>query len=166
MSINLKIIDQSVLQQLTEQAVNTSRLRKNYNLHPVLEDPVQRLCNAMEPDTYVRPHRHTQEDRWELFIILKGHAVVLTFDDNGKVTERLELSSTGPRYGVEIPAHTWHTVSALVTGTVLFEVKKGPYLQLTDKDFADWAPEEGDPDCMKYVSWYKQATVGSLPPVG
>lgn len=164
MNDSLKIIDQTLLQQLSEQAANSPRLRKNYNLHPVLEDPVQRLCNAMEPDTYVRPHRHPEEDKWELFVILQGRALVLTFDDTGITTGRVDLCSAGPIYGVEIPAKTWHTVCALETGTVLFEVKKGPYHPLSDKDFASWAPEEGNMNCDKYLAWYKQAVIGSAPP--
>lgn len=165
MNDSLKIIGQTMLQQLSEQAANSPRLRKNYNLHPVLEDPVQRLCNALEPDTYVRPHRHPEADKWELFVILQGRALVLTFDDTGRITARIELNSVGPVYGVEIPTNTWHTVSALDTGTVLFEVKRGPYHPLSDKDFARWAPDEGNPACKKFVPWYKEANLGSLPPM-
>jgi cupin fold WbuC family metalloprotein len=65
MTTTPKLIYQALLEQLTSDAVGSTRLRTNYNLHPQLDDPVQRLCNAMEPDTYVRPHRHPQEDCWE-----------------------------------------------------------------------------------------------------
>ena len=164
MNSHLKLVDQTLLQNLSDEAANSPRLRKNYNLHPVLEDPVQRLCNAMEPDTYVRPHRHPEADKWELFVILSGSALVLTFNDSGTVTNRVALSNTGPIYGVEIPTNTWHTVCALDAGTVLFEVKRGPYQSLTDKDFAHWAPDEGEPECKDFVKWYKQAEMGSLPP--
>ncbi|MCI0506262.1 MAG: WbuC family cupin fold metalloprotein [Gammaproteobacteria bacterium] len=164
MTTTPKLIDQALLAQLTNEAVGSARLRKNYNFHPRLDDPVQRLCNAMEPDTYVRPHRHPQEDRWELFLTIVGQALVLTFDDRGKITDRIELCSTGPVYGIELPTNTWHTVCSLKTGTVLFEVKKGPYQPLTDKDFANWAPKEGDPDCARFVAWYKHAIIGAIPP--
>lgn len=164
MNNSVTIIDHSLLDQLTNQAQELPRLRKNYNLHPVLEDPVQRLCNAMEPHTYVRPHRHPQQDKWELFVIIKGTAVILTFDEDSRITNRIELSNEGPIYGVEIPTNTWHTVASLTTGTVLLEVKKGPYEQLSDKDFAAWAPNEGDADCLNYIAWFKQGNIGSLPP--
>ena len=164
MSNNPKIVDRNLLEQLTDQALNIPRLRKNHNLHPLLNDPVQRLLNAMEPDTYVRPHRHPQEDKWELFVIVQGKAIVLMFDDDGRMTSRINLDNNGPIYAIEIPTNTWHTVASLKTGTVLFEVKRGPYMQLADKDFASWAPGEGDSDCLKYMEWYKQGAVGSLPP--
>ena len=164
MSNSSKFIDHCLLEQLTSDARELPRLRKNNNLHPLQEDPVQRLLNAIEPNTYVRPHRHPQNDKWELFVIIKGKAVILTFGDDGKTTSRIELCSDGPFYVVEIPTNTWHTVASLKTGTVLFEVKRGPYEQLTDKDFAAWAPDESDAKCVKYVEWYKNANVGALPP--
>ncbi|MEJ2181789.1 MAG: WbuC family cupin fold metalloprotein [Gammaproteobacteria bacterium] len=160
----MKIIDHNLLEQLSLQAQSSPRLRNNYNLHPILQDPVQRLCNAMEPNTYVRPHRHPQPDKWELFLVIRGVALILAFDDLGKITQRVELCSEGPVYGVEIPANTWHTVTSVKAGTILFEIKRGPYEQLSDKDFANWAPAEGDTNCLKYIEWYKSADIGSQPP--
>ena len=164
MNNNPKIIDQSLLQDLSNQALARPRLRSNYNLHPKLDDPVQRLLNAMEPDTYVHPHRHPQDDKWELFVIIQGEAIALMFDEDGRMTHRIDLNSNGPIYAVEIPTNTWHSVASLKTGTVLFEVKRGPYEQLSDKDFASWAPNEGEPECANYIKWYKQGALGSLPP--
>ena len=164
MNKNPKIIDQILLDELINQSINHPRLRKNHNIHPTLTDPVQRLLNAMEPDTYVQPHRHPQDDKWELFVVIKGEAIVLMFDDDGRITNRIHLNSNGPAYAVEIPTNTWHSVSSLKTGTVLFEVKRGPYEKLSDKDFAQWAPNEGDPDCMNYIKWYKYGDLGSQPP--
>lgn len=164
MSNSPKIIDQDLLEQLTDHALKIPRSRINHNLHPLLNDPVQRLLNAMEPDTYVQPHRHPQDDKWELFVIIQGEAIVILFDDDGRITNRIKLDSNGPIYVIEIPTNTWHTVASLKTGTVLFEVKRGPYEQLTDKNFAAWAPTEGDTDCLNYIAWYKQGDIGSLPP--
>ena len=42
----------------------------------------------------------------------------------------------------DIRAGVWHTLVAMETGTVIFEVKPGPYSPLTDKDFARGAPDE------------------------
>ncbi|HIC0138358.1 TPA: WbuC family cupin fold metalloprotein, partial [Enterobacter hormaechei] len=46
------------LRKQSAQAANSPRLRAHHNFHPELSDPVQRLAIAMEPGTYVRPHRH------------------------------------------------------------------------------------------------------------
>lgn len=151
------------LADLSARAAASPRLRANWNLHPTLEDPIQRLMNALEPGTYVRPHRH-EGDRWELFLALVGRAVVLSFDEAGRVSDRAEISSGGPSRGVEIPCGTWHTVAALDPGTVVFEVKPGPYLPPGENDFAAWAPPEGDAACAAVESWYRTAGLGEAPP--
>ncbi|MFA9459486.1 WbuC family cupin fold metalloprotein [Thiohalorhabdus methylotrophus] len=153
-------IDDTRLDALRGEARDRDRLRANDNLHPELTDPVQRMLNAFEPGTYVRPHRHGSPPKWELFLALSGAAACLTFDDSGMVTERCEIRAGGPLYGAEIPAGTWHSLAALAPGTVLFEIKPGPYAPLTDKDFADWAPEEGGAEAAALEAWMRGAEEG------
>lgn len=160
----MKLIADRELQSLIDEAAASSRKRKNLNLHTVLEDPVQRLCNAFEPGTYIRPHRHPEAGKWELFVMLRGEAAILSFDNDGRVRERIVLSAQGPNHIIEIPPDTWHTLVALQRGTVLFEVKQGPYSALTDKDFARWAPLENDPQAAAFVAWYESAQPGGMPP--
>ena len=112
-----------------------------------------------------RPHRHPQAGRWELFVILKGRADVLLFDQNGTVIDRVSLSAEGPAYIVEIPPQTWHTLISQQSGTVLFEIKHGPYQALTDKDFAQWAPQENSAQSTEMLAWLRQCSVGQHAPV-
>jgi len=164
MSADLKLVDDVLLDGLSRGAAGRARRRLNHNLHPALDDPVQRLCNAFEPGTYVRAHRHPQAGRWELFLALRGRAAVLVFDADGKVDRRIVLDAGGPVRGVELSAGSWHTVVSLDSGTVLFEVKPGPYEALTDKDFAPWAPSEGEPAASRFEAWYRDAVPGERPP--
>jgi cupin fold WbuC family metalloprotein len=159
----MKLLDETTTSALLAAAGESPRRRANHNLHPVLEDPVQRFFNAMQPGTYVRPHRHSTPPRWELFLVLRGAVAVLLFDDHGRVEERQELDATGPVFGVEVEAGRWHTLVALQP-SVLFEMKQGPYRALTDKDFAVWAPSEGDPACASMVRWYLRAGIGDRVP--
>lgn len=164
MDKGLTVIDNHALVELSKTAQSVPRLRKNLNIHAQLDDPVQRLFNAMEPGTYVRPHRHPGKDRWEFFQIVSGRAAVLTFDQTGTVQEKIELSQTGPNVAIEIPGNQWHTLVSLQSGTVLFEIKQGPYQPLSDKDFATWAPQEGDRAVESFVQWFTDAHPGDLPP--
>lgn len=137
----IKRIEPGDLEHLIAQAAASPRRRKNLNLHEALDDPIQRFLNDFEPGTYVRPHRHA--DKWELFVLIQGAAAVLTFDDDGRVSERVEVNAgTGARV-VEIPAGAWHTLVSLAPATVLFEVKRGPYDPAAPAEFAPWAPAEG-----------------------
>ena len=157
----MKQIDEKVLQELQKGAADSPRRRTNLNLHQTLEDPVQRFLNAIEPGSYVRPHRHNTPLRWELFVAMSGRAAVLIFNPQGEVIERAEIIAGGPTRAVEIPAGAWHTIAALQSGTVLFEFKQGPYAPLSEIDFASWAPCEGDTGCDKMEQWFHHAKVGS-----
>src|SRR3989338_3365435 len=105
----MKHIDTAALMSLCDEAVAAPRLRKNLNLHSELDGPVQRLLNAFEPGTYLRPHRHAAPPKWELFVVLTGRAAVLTFTDDGRVLERVDLDANGGTRLVEIPDGAWHT---------------------------------------------------------
>ena len=160
----MKVIQEKILDQLVDEAKTSPRLRKNLNLHTELNEPIQRMCNAFEPDTYVRPHRHPQAGVWELFVVLTGEADVVLFDQDGMVTQRVSLSAGGPNYVVEIPPQTWHTVVSQQTGTVLFEVKQGPYQPLTEQDFASWAPAENNARAAELLAWLRHCSVGQQAP--
>jgi cupin fold WbuC family metalloprotein len=147
----MKLIDLSRLNHVRQLALASPRRRANDNLHPQLDDPVQRFLNALEPGTYVRPHRHTTPPKWELFAILAGAAAVLEFDATGRVTRRVEIAPLGEVRGVEIAAGVWHSLVALAPGTVLLELKPGPYAPAGDKDFASWAPAEQAPDAAAFA---------------
>lgn len=161
----MKIIDSALLDATQQRARQSVRLRANHNLHPELTDPIQRMLNAFEPGTYVRPHRHANPDRWELFLILRGALDLLTFDDHGRVTARVALQTHGPVMGFEIPPAAWHSVVCKETGTMVYESKTGPYLPLPEQDVGIWAPAEGQPACATFLSWLNQAQVGDTPPV-
>ncbi len=83
------------LDHLAGRASASPRRRSNLNLHTSSDDPVQRLFNALDPDTYVRPHRHARDTGWECLLCVRGAAVALTFDDHGRVTQRIELVADG-----------------------------------------------------------------------
>ena len=102
----MKQITVSDMQQQSEAAAHAPRLRAHRNFHPELSDPVQRLAIAMEPGTYIRPHRHPHT--FELLIPLRGRFLVLNFDDHGTVTQRVILGEEC--MALEMDAGTWPAV--------------------------------------------------------
>lgn len=159
----MKLVQSDIITQLSQKASQSWRRRSNYNFHPALDDPIQRMLNAIEPGSYIRPHRHAEADRWEWFQAITGEAVVLLFDDKGRVSARAEIRPDGPVYGIEIGGGAWHTIASLKSGTVLLEIKPGPYKPLEDKDFASWAPPEKDPLCTEYEACFHTIRVGQSP---
>lgn len=156
----LRKLDQLLLDNLSTESKHLPRRRHNLNLHQNSDDPVQKLFIAMQSDSYVRPHRHPEKEKTELFIAIRGLFAILLFDDRGTLLERTEISSQSPVFGAEITPGTWHTVVALQDDSVFFEVKQGSYAPLSDKDFASWAPSENTEGVAGYMQWLKQASPG------
>ena len=123
------LIDDKLLDQISVQAKESPRLRMNYNLHESLESKAQRLFNALEPGTVLPVHRHLHTA--ETYVVLRGKLKVLFYNDGGEVTDTYLLNPLEGRYGVHIPQGQWHTLEVLESGTVIFEVKDGPYTPLT-----------------------------------
>lgn len=76
----MTIIDEALLNQVSEQAKTSPRLRMNHNFHQSLEDKCHRFLNAVEPGTKVEIHRHPTKD--ESFVLLRGRVKVNTYNDN------------------------------------------------------------------------------------
>jgi len=160
----LKRIDNELLDELADKARHNPRRRLNLNFHQSLDEPVQRLFNAMEPDSYVRPHRHAEAGKWEFFLVIRGTIHALIFTESGAIKERLVLSAQGPTLGLEIPDGHWHTLLSMESNSLVFEVKPGPYQKISDKDFAPWAPSENDEQVSVFLQWLKYGELASLPP--
>ncbi|MDY4525419.1 MAG: WbuC family cupin fold metalloprotein [Treponema sp.] len=126
------ILDTKFLDELTEKAKESPRLRMNYNLHDSLDSKAQRLFNGLEPGTDLPIHRHVETS--ETYILIRGALRVSLLDDNKNVIESAELNLNKGVFGFQIPANTWHKVEVMESGTVIFEVKDGPYTPLTEKD--------------------------------
>lgn len=145
-------IDDDFLNQTSVKAKLSPRLRMNYNFHPRHKDPLHRMLNAMEPGTYIQPHKHENPDKFEVFLVLRGRFAVFIFDDTGKITDHCILDISKGNYGVEIPERVYHALAPLESGSVAYEVKEGPWDISTSKNFAPWAPAEGDPGAKEYLA--------------
>ena len=157
----MEVIGRDALDELSSRARGHARRRVNRNLHPEPGDPVQRLFNAIEPGSYVRPHRH-RDGIWELFSVLRGRLLVALFSEDGRI-ERIETLAGGET--VEIAPRVLHAIAALEPGTVILEIKPGPYCPTTDKDFAAWAPAEGEARTAAWMAWLIQARAGEMVPI-
>ena len=126
-------ISQAILDQLTEQAKASPRLRMNLDLRNSDADQSQRMLNAIEPGSPLPIHRHRHTS--ETVVCLRGKLVWEYYDELERIcTERIELSPNGPVVALNIPAGQWHTVHALESGSVILEMKDGKYEPIQDCD--------------------------------
>jgi len=147
----MQIFDEKLFKKLSSQARANPRLRINLNLHSSYEEPSQRLLNAMEPDSYIRPHRHQMDPKNECFIAIRGKFALVTFNNKGEIEQLLRFGPQEDAVGAELPPGVWHTVVCLEPDSIFFETKSGPFNPITKKDMAVWAPEENSDDALKYL---------------
>ncbi len=128
----MEIIDKTLLDQVSQEAERSPRLRMNHNFHKSPEAKAQRLLNALEPGTELPIHRHTHTA--ETYLVIRGKIKVLLYNDMKQITDTVVLDPLQGNYGVNIPIGQWHTLEVLTSGTVIFEVKDGPYTPISEEN--------------------------------
>lgn len=126
------LINEQLLDEVTAKAKTSERLRMNFNLHDSLEAKAQRLLNALEPGTVLPIHRH--RNTAETYIVLRGSIRILFYNEKKELIKEFTIDPKNNAYGIHIPIGQWHTLEVLETGTVIFEVKDGPYTPFSKED--------------------------------
>ena len=132
--------DRNILDELTQRAKESPRLRMNLDLRNSPEDGSQRMLNALEPGTVLPIHRHRTTS--EVVVMLRGRAVQYLYDEQGRETDAVLLAAgaldgdgvPGAVPGMTISKGQWHKLVALESGTVIFEAKDGAYLPIGEED--------------------------------
>ena len=126
------IIDKALLDELTEEAKTSPRLRMNRDLRNSPSDQSQRMLNAIEPGSELPVHRHRFSS--ETVVILRGHLRETFYDPGKRVTAIYDLVAGGDVIAMNIPLGQWHTAEAMESGTVIIEMKDGPYVPTGPED--------------------------------
>ena len=134
------VINQALLDKLTEEAKASPRLRMNLDLRNSADDQSQRMLNSIEPGSPlpIHRHRHTSETVvclrgrlvWEYYQELRDEGLELRDSSKSSRVQKvqeIELSPNGQVVALNIPAGQWHTVRALESGSVILEMKEGAY---------------------------------------
>ena len=88
-----------------------------------------------EPGSVLPIHRHRKSS--ETVVILRGHLRETFYDPNGQLTAAFDLIPGAGTVALNIPLGQWHTAEALKTGTVILEMKDGPYEPLGEEDILE-----------------------------
>jgi cupin fold WbuC family metalloprotein len=131
----MSLIDKNLLDEVTNKAISSPRQRMNHNFHESYDSKSQRLLNALEPGTELPIHRHRNTS--ETYILLRGKMKVFFYDENKVLMQEFYLDPLDGKYGVDIPVGQWHTIEVLESGTVIFEVKDGPYTPINNEDILE-----------------------------
>jgi len=147
------------VQRKAYDARRSLRRRDIHVFHRGDEDPLQRMLNAIQPGSYIRPHRHLDPPKSESVVLLQGMLGYVSFAADGTPDDESFLLLERERgvHGCDIRPGVWHTIFALVPDTVIFEVKPGPYSPANDKDFAPWAPKEYSSEAATFLAQVEDA---------
>lgn len=148
----LVVLSRSLVEDVTEASRTSPRRRIILPFHKREEELLHRMLNVIQPDSYVRPHRHLEPPKAEAWVVLRGALAFFTFEDDGRVRDCLSLEAGGEHFGVDLAPGIFHGLVALAPDTVIYEVKNGPYAPASDKAFAAWAPAEGTPEAAGYLA--------------
>jgi cupin fold WbuC family metalloprotein len=142
-------ISTELIDNVSERAKQSPRLRMNHNFHPELSDPVQRMINALEPWTYIRPHRH--EGKEEVFVLLRGKLLAVSFNEDGSISDHAVISRETGILGIEFRENSYHMLTALEPDSAVFELKEGPFIPHDEDNSAPWAPKEGSAEVKAFL---------------
>jgi len=150
------IIDNKLMDSLTEQAKVNPRLRQAYDLRTSPNDGSQRILNACEPGTILPIHRHRGST--ETITCLRGRCVQYLYREvesyegaeegfemsmesaelkkktTLQLVDAITLEPGGDTPAMSVEVGQWHRLESLVSGTVIFECKDGKYEPLSEED--------------------------------
>ena len=138
-------------------AKNSERCRSPKIMHKQ-GDYHNRVFNFILEDSYMHPHLHPSEEKIEKMYLLDGSFALITFDDDGEVTNTYVLAKDG-RESIDVPAFTWHTYVMLTKEVIVFETMEGVYNPSTWKKMAPWAPSENTLEAPTYLEILKSKVV-------
>ena len=142
--MEVKLINNELLDVLHEKAKTSERLRQNFDLRTSPADSSQRMLNALQPGTHVPIHRHLKTS--ETVICLEGCLDWVFYDElpnmdaGGPIhdgesaqdetsfveTARFRVCPREGTFGVQVPQAAWHSVVVHEPSTI-FEAKDGAY---------------------------------------
>ncbi|MBQ0075142.1 MAG: WbuC family cupin fold metalloprotein [Prevotella sp.] len=114
--------------QIAEQAAESPRLRKNFDLRNNEDEQSQRMLNVLLPGTKSLIHRHT--DTIATVICLEGTCIERYYDNEGNETDCFVLSAGSNLIGLQIPAGQFHSIevpSEWTEKAVIVEFKVGKF---------------------------------------
>lgn len=126
------IIDKALLDKITAEAKASPRLRMNRDFRNSPSDQSQRMLNAIEPGSELPVHRHRFSS--ETVVVLRGHLRETFYDPGKRVTAVYDLIAGSDVVALDIPLGQWHMAEALESGTVIIEMKDGPYRPTRPED--------------------------------
>lgn len=135
--------DRVIMNDLKARAARSLRHRARLCAHKSAEDRLHEMLIVLSKQVYIRPHRHTNKS--ESFHVIQGSAIVIFFNDAGKIEEVIKIGDreSGACFYFRNDDSRYHTQIVTSDFLVFHEITNGPF-NPADTIFAPWAPEENN----------------------
>lgn len=151
------VVDSHWIAKVKEHAAAEPLGRSRLNMHHDESDQVQEMLIAFRGDSLVQPHRHRGKS--ESIHVMEGRALIVFFDDEGRMTRRLTVGAAGtglpPLY--RMSSEDWHVVIPLEKSLVVHETSTGPFVRNTDPP-PPWAPKDEE-DLRAFIAKVRESAI-------
>jgi cupin fold WbuC family metalloprotein len=136
-------VDQAQMAALKSQAARNPRHRARLCAHKDNQDRLHEMLIVLTRAVYIRPHKHL--NKTESFHVVEGTAIVIFFDDSGRIDEVMHVgdASSGRPFYFRNDDPRFHTQIITSDFLAFHETTNGPFNR-ADTIFAPWSPEEKD----------------------
>ncbi len=128
---------------LIEKSKMNKRKRCRLCTHKNEKDISHEMFIVHLKDCYIRPHKH--QDKVESLSVIDGEADAIFFDDNGNITEKIQLGvfSSGKNFYYRIEKNIFHMLIIKSEYFIFHENTLGPFKNNTII-YPNWSPEQYD----------------------
>lgn len=121
----------------------SAKRRARINTHPDGEDALHEMIIAIDPSSYIRPHKHPGKS--EAFHIVEGEVDIVVFKDDGEIDQVVPLGApdSGRSFYYRMSKSFFHTLIIRSEVLIVHEITNGPF-RPQGTIFADFAPEDSD----------------------
>ena len=89
----LRLIDQKLLSEVATMAQILCVVVVCILFMITTMTKIHRLFSVIEPDSYLRPHKHESPDKVEIFICLQRQAALIEFAEDGRGSNHVVLEA-------------------------------------------------------------------------
>lgn len=119
----MKLIIEGFFDKVIDQVKENLCLWMNYNFYDFMDVFIYRMLNVLELGIYLLLYCYKNLDKEEVYFVLRGSLLVILFDDEGNVMEKVYLNLVEGYYGIEIFFCVWYIIVVLEFGIVIYEIK-------------------------------------------
>ena len=140
----ISAIGDSDLKTLKAAVKASAKARARINAHPDGEDALHEMIIAIDPTSYIRPHKHPGKS--ESFHIIHGEVDIVVFTDDGEIDRivRLGAPGSGRSFYYRMSTPFFHTLIIRSDLLIVHEITNGPFRPQATV-YAGFAPDDSDP---------------------